>query len=270
MTTNTADRLDSSLNRDTNGGGHRPFLESFTHKAGAVALAGVIAVATIGCGSSGGGSGLSGGGSSSATDTPADTPTIPGCEGNTAVVIGTQTWHSKNMCTDTHTDGTAIPSWTKSAVNTFSYAETGTGTNTESAAGAQANKDWGNLYQWETADNICPTGWHLPSSAEFVTLFDGLDPATITNVGFGWRGTDDTTGAGARAKTGGDSGFNALLTGIRKWDGVFLDKTTLTHFWTSSPAGTKGLFWLLDSTHGNVARNEDFRSNGFSVRCIQD
>ncbi len=74
MTTNTADRLDSSLNRDTNGGGvNRPFLESFTHKAGAVALAGAIAIATIGCGSSSGGGSSSESNSSSTDETATDT-----------------------------------------------------------------------------------------------------------------------------------------------------------------------------------------------------
>jgi uncharacterized protein (TIGR02145 family) len=31
---------------------------------------------------------------------------------------------------------------------------------------------YGYLYSWETAKNVCPTGWHLPSMAEWTTLID--------------------------------------------------------------------------------------------------
>ena len=56
---------------------------------------------------------------------------------------------------------------------------------------------YGRLYSWETARDVCPAGWHLPSKAEFETL--------LSNVG----------GSGSNAyyalKDCGSSGFNALF-----------------------------------------------------------
>jgi hypothetical protein len=60
---------------------------------------------------------------------------------------------------------------------------------------------YGYLYNWETAKNACPAGWHLPSKSEFETL--------LNNVG----------GAGSAAynslKQGGNSGFSAPFGGWR-------------------------------------------------------
>jgi len=33
---------------------------------------------------------------------------------------------------------------------------------------------FGKLYNWETANNVCPSGWHLPSKIEFDTLINYL------------------------------------------------------------------------------------------------
>ena len=33
---------------------------------------------------------------------------------------------------------------------------------------------YGRLYNWETAKNVCPTGWHLPTDTEWTTLTNYL------------------------------------------------------------------------------------------------
>ncbi len=76
----------------------------------------------------------------------------------------------------------------------------------------------GGLYQWNEAmqysttagvQGICPTGWHIPTDAEWQTmemnLSPGMSPAQAAATG--WRGTTQ----GHQIKTGGTSGFEGLV-----------------------------------------------------------
>jgi uncharacterized protein (TIGR02145 family) len=69
---------------------------------------------------------------------------------------------------------------------------------------------------------LCPPGWHVPTEAEWNTLF-----ANWTNNAF----------AGAPLKYSGYSGFNALLSGVRplivQWD----YQNFATFFWSSTSNG---------------------------------
>jgi uncharacterized protein (TIGR02145 family) len=78
---------------------------------------------------------------------------------------------------------------------------------------------YGYLYNWETAKNVCPTGWHLPSDEEWTTL--------ITNTGGVYTAGTKLKEAGikhwAEPNTGAtnQSGFTALPGGGRQEDGQF-------------------------------------------------
>ncbi|MBL7137421.1 MAG: hypothetical protein ISS17_01430, partial [Bacteroidales bacterium] len=95
---------------------------------------------------------------------------------------------------------------------------------------------YGGLYQWNemmqyTTDNgaqaFCPPGWHLPTEADWNTLFNFY----ISN-GF----------AGSALKLSGYSGFNALLEGIRFHNSVW-------RFRASDPLLRSSIFWS-STRHG--------------------
>ena len=73
------------------------------------------------------------------------------------------------------------------------------------------------------AKGICPTGWHLPTDAEWTTLTDylgGVDVAggRMKSIGAIEAGTGLwVTPTGAT----NESGFTALPGGLRGWDGGF-------------------------------------------------
>jgi uncharacterized protein (TIGR02145 family) len=204
---------------------------------------------------------------------------LTSCNGLADVVIGTQTWKADNQCVDTYPNGSAIASWkNEPATNTFSYA--GTDNGEESLKGAQANKDLGNLYQWDAAMNgsekegaqgICPNGYHVPTNAEVCKLFNYLDEGAVACDVADYTGTDSDNGAGARAKDGGSSSAKVKLVGARDSEGNFFKRGKRTNLWTSSkPDSETGIYWRLETGHGDVYRNESSRWYGYSVRCIKN
>lgn len=117
---------------------------------------------------------------------------------------------------------------------------------------------YGYLYDWQTAVNVCPSGWHLPSINELETL--------LGNVG----------GEGSNAYTalteGGSSGFNALFGGW--WNGKVRNFDSIGYcigFWSSTQDDTSYKWDMIVGKHSKEAYLElSHRSSGFSVRCLQD
>ena len=137
---------------------------------------------------------------------------------------------------------------------------------------------YGGLYDWdemmgyvETAgtQGICPSGWHIPTDAEQYELENYLKDdgetcdASRTNV---W----DCATTGTKLKSGGSSGFGALLAGNRNYTGSFNNLTSHGHFWSSSVSGSNAWRRYLNSTESRVHRNANDQAHGFSVRCLKD
>ena len=97
--------------------------------------------------------------------------------GNTVpVVIGTQTWMSKNLNVDRFRNGDLI----RHAVSASEWEDAGG--NGQAAWCYYENKpengdDYGKLYNWYAVNDsrgLCPTGWHVPSDKEWTTLENDL------------------------------------------------------------------------------------------------
>jgi uncharacterized protein (TIGR02145 family) len=146
----------------------------------------------------------------------------------------------------------------------------------------------GALYSWSEATGFegsstsvpsdvqgaCPSGWHLPSDAEYQLLegFLGMDSQDVDTME-AWRGSP----VGTDMKAGGSSGFEGLLVGWRDAEtGTYNNPGFYGGFWTSTAVATlqtdaseaidRG---LLDpyTTVGRFAY--DLRA-GLSVRCVSD
>ena len=104
------------------------------------------------------------------TEKPLIPLTITDVEGNVynTVTIGTQTWLVENLRTTKYNDGTSIPIITDS----YSWPDM------TSAAYCWYNNDISNkntngaLYNWYAVNSgkLAPSGWHIPSDAEFTIL----------------------------------------------------------------------------------------------------
>ncbi|MDR1811960.1 MAG: fibrobacter succinogenes major paralogous domain-containing protein, partial [Candidatus Fibromonas sp.] len=145
---------------------------------------------------------------------------------------------------------------------------------------------YGRLYNWATAKNACPSGWHLPSDEEWRGLVDfvggnGLD-GTYLKAKSGWNDNEkgvsgngtDNYGFSALPGGYGDSNGSFLIGGGNS-DGSF-DGVGSSGFWWSSTEDNAGFAFgrftghYMDHYVSNVSRLNYFKSGLFSVRCLQD
>ncbi|HBE40763.1 MAG TPA: hypothetical protein DDW27_06085 [Bacteroidales bacterium] len=200
-------------------------------------------------------------------------------EGNIykTVAIGTQVWMAENLKTTKYNDDSAIPIVTANAdwiaLTTAAYCW------------AQNNETtykplYGAIYNWyavETA-KLCPTGWHVPTDAEFSTMEVSLGMTQAEASGTDWRGTDQgkemksTTGWSTGQNGTNTSGFTALPAGYRSYlTGVSEGIGLITYFWTATATNVDiGVYRRLDGDNDKVFRNGTFKRAGKYVRCVKN
>lgn len=187
------------------------------------------------------------------------------------VAIGDQCWFQENLAylPMVHSNTEYVASNTAKLPGYGVYGYYGSDLAT---AKSQPNySTYGVLYNWYAVDqvNICPTGWHVPTDAEWTALTNHLG----TNAGSKLAGSYDLWNNGAlRQSTDfGTSGFNALPAGSRYVsDDFFYDLGGFAFFWSSSEYDP-GYPWFrfLGSDSAEVYRANNDQTNGFSVRCLR-
>ena len=84
----------------------------------------------------------------------------------------------------------------------------------------------------DDARGLCPSGWHVPTDGEFMTLEMELGMSESEANGTGWRGTDQGTQMKSSASDSpawngtNTSGFSGLAGGYRSYSGDFSMKAT--------------------------------------------
>ena len=126
---------------------------------------------------------------------------------------------------------------------------------------------YGYLYNWEAAKKACPSGWHVPSDAEWDTLVKYL-------------GGKDVAGGKLKSKTGwispntgatNESGFTAFPNGYLQASGLFSIIGEKGYWWSSTEAYSSVAFnFLLYYNKSSVDKGYYPETMGFSVRCLKD
>ncbi len=182
-------------------------------------------------------------------------------------------WMTQNLDLDLSTSKTFTPAdtnipsnWPPSTSTTTGSSFSGYGIDTgkshdpgnvyyENTSGADQHYHVGNYYQWsaatagytgtsESTQSICPKGWHLPSRSEFGNLTaNGLNYDNFANAPYyllrgGYLASSSLTNAGSY-------GF----------------------YWSSTPNGSNRAHYLYFGS-GYVVTDYDYRSDGYSVRCV--
>lgn len=162
------------------------------------------------------------------------------------IVIGNQTWFAENL------NYTTSNSWT--------YDDD------------PANGDvYGRLYTWDAALTACPSGWHLPSDAEWDILKDILGGYYVAGGKLKEAGTAHWNSPNTGATN--SSGFTALPGGIRLQDGAFIIHGESGYWWSSTEyiiSGNNALIRTLGYGTEWMTTSNDRKTRGFSIRCLKD
>ncbi len=136
---------------------------------------------------------------------------------------------------------------------------------------SQTNGDiYGRLYTWNAANSACPSGWHLPSDAEWTTLINQLGGESVAGGKMKETGTShwDSPNTGAT----NESGFNALPGGYRDdYDNGFYLLANIGRWWCSTESNTSNAWGYYTSNDNiKIVSEINTKSNAFSIRCIKD
>jgi uncharacterized protein (TIGR02145 family) len=204
-------------------------------------------------------------------------------DGNTyeAVTIGTQVWMKENLKTTKYNDGTGIPLVTDNTIwkglTTPAYCWYNNDANNKNI--------YGGIYNWYAVNTgkLCPSGWHVASSAEWDTLVLTLDPDAQLNM------IEQSTIAGGKLKETGtshwiypnpatnESGFTALPGGCRANVGSdvgFIRINSWGEWYTSTEysngtVGERNIRYVNSSIYKDN-QNISNKWLGLSVRCVKD
>jgi len=186
--------------------------------------------------------------------TPTKTPFTDDRDGKTynKVTIGTQVWMAQNLNYD-------IPN-----VSTDVCYENS----------ADSCAKYGRLFTWADAKAACPSGWHLPDTAEWTQLTDFVGGLSIA-------GTKLKSSTGWRSYSGvptgtNDYGFSALPGGESTGGegasaGIFYDAGRSGYWWSAteyyaSDAWYRGMYYNEE----NVGRSSFSKTFLYSVRCVEN
>jgi|GEM_PF-3310418 len=135
-------------------------------------------------------------------------------------------------------------------------------------------KKYGYLYDWETSQTVCPSGWHLPNESEWEQLrsfvgekFSGnILKSTISD----WKKSS--------ISASNKSGFSALPSGyIYRYHKDFMGIYSHSYYWTSTKfQNGKSITYVYCRLDYDLAKfqiswaHNDDKNNGYSIRCIKN
>ena len=182
------------------------------------------------------------------------------------VQIGTQCWMAENLNIGTRIDGVNDQT-NNSVIEKYCY------NNFEDSCDV-----YGGLYQWNEmmeyvntigTQGICPVGWHLPTNAEVILLFEFLGGTSI--AGGAMKEIGLTYWSSPNTGATNSSGFSGYGNGYSYPNGAFSNLKNYGYLWTSNENGNYAWNYYLKYSDAYFRRSSGYsKSYGFAVRCIKD
>ena len=218
-----------------------------------------------------------------------NTPIVMDYDSNVynTVQIGNQCWMKENLRTTHYADGTAIP-----------YGNSGLWDYAVPYYNVNPSVDtilYGYYYNWTAfmygvggsesnpsgVQGVCPTGWHVPSNAEWIQLMDYVSSRSEYTCGGhsnniakalasteGWNTYDGECVVGNNPSSNNATGFGVVPAGFAAFSAV----NDCAYYWSSSERGEYAASFFgfsLDMAHVDML--EDItKFHQFSVRCLRD
>jgi len=233
-------------------------------------------------------------GTDATTSVPAFSPcgaTISDIDGNSynTVLIGAQCWTKENLRVRRYNNGTSMlfdttggsggssPTWQNLTIGAHTiYAN-------DSTATPSNRTKYGYLYNWYAAKgiyttgniastdtlNICPSGWHVPTDADWTTLTTELGGESVAGGKMKSVGTSFWNSPNTEATN--SSGFSVLPGGYRNSDGSFINIRDFAFVWSATEYdGNFAWYRRLNYSVVYVYRTTSDKSVGASVRCLKN
>ncbi len=197
--------------------------------------------------------------------------TVNDVDGNyyNVITIGTQVWMGENLKTTRYKNGEAIPKvtngteWSNLTAPGYCWYNNNEGT---------YKNVYGALYNWYTVNTgkLCPTGWHVPTDAEWTILSTYLGGESV--AGGKLKETGTTHWMSPNLGASNESVFTALPDGDRSSSGTFYNIRYQGYWWSS----TEGLSMTtafnrpISNLSWTFYRYNHDKILGFSVRCLRD
>jgi len=180
------------------------------------------------------------------------------------VEIGSQCWLKQNLNLGNIISGLSAYQTNNSLLEKFCYNDNSSNCLT-----------YGGLYEWneamqyvttEGAQGICPTGWHIPSEAEWSTLasylsangYSGVEGTALKSAASAWNGSNAV-------------GFSALPAGDLTSSWVYAGLSTNAYLRTSTLNGGSAAWTrTLASASALISSQSDQLTVGYSVRCLRN
>jgi len=216
--------------------------------------------------------------------------TLTDIDGNTynTVIIGNQCWMKENLKTTKYADGTSIDQGSSTSYDVaYWYYPNNSASN---------KTTYGLLYNWKavmrnassSSSNpsnvlgICPTGWHVPSDAEWTQLTDYVGSQSqyrcSSNTTYiakalasttGWGSSTNTCAVGNTPSSNNATGFGAMPAG--GYYGYYSDFGDYANFWSATELDSgRAYARSLRYNSAYVTRSNGYKNSGLSVRCLRD
>ena len=203
------------------------------------------------------------------------------------VGIGNQIWMAENL--------KYLPSLASHAteispqIASYYYVNGYDGTSVSEAKETANYNTYGVLYNWNAAKGACPTGWHLPSDAEWTEMenyladnghnYDGTTRGERAKIAKSLASTNGWLSSASIGTIGNTdspsyrnkSGVSGLPGGFRYANGLVIDAGYYGGWW-SATAGDSNQAWsrVLFYNLGDVYRGIYDKEVGFCIRCVKD
>lgn len=190
-------------------------------------------------------------------------------EGNKykTIGIGSQIWMAENLRSTRLNDNTEIK-YLKDSLDWTTISDPGY---------CWYNNDtllkipYGGLYNWcaVNTSRLCPTGWHIPSEAEWLVLVDRLGGVSVAGgklkvIGISYWNYPNRYATNSAY-------FNAVPSGSI-FDGQFLDFGKYCYWWSSTQPDEESVSTITLSYRNSYVFivGSKINNSGLSVRCIKN
>lgn len=184
------------------------------------------------------------------------------------ILVGDRCWMNKNLMATHYANGEIINDATNIDLCTMAEPKY-SAYHSNSLINAEV---YGRLYTWYAATDsrgLCPTGWQVPTLAEWDSLVTDLGGETIAGGAMKETGTTHWSSPNTGATNA--SGFSALGGGFRNCTGVFNTLKFSAYFWSSTEndSTTAWFKYLTSNSASIISSSNSLKSQLNSVRCIK-